>query len=107
MGEFLSIFGIFAFGFILGWIFREEIAKRRIDKLMDQLEGEIEEAVTANLVKIKIEKHKEAYYVFNEETDEFMAQGMNRKELEDSLAKKFPEKNFAATPANLKEVGFQ
>ena len=28
------------------------------------------------------------------------------EELEDSLAKRYPEKRFAATPENLKEVGF-
>lgn len=107
MGEILSIFGIFALGFILGWIFREEIAKRRIDKLLDELEGDVEETVNASIVKIKIENHNGAYYVFNEESDEFMAQGMTRKELEDALAKNFPEKNFMATPANLKELGWK
>lgn len=107
MDEILSIFGIFALGFFVGWWMREQLALRRIDKMLTQIEDELDEAEEASLVKIKIEKHSEVFYVFNQETDEFMAQGIDRKELEDALAKKFPEKTFMATPANLKEVGFQ
>ena len=105
MGEFLSIFIVFTMGFILGWVLREEMAKRRVDKLLEQLGGELEE-VAQDLINIKIEHHSGVYYVFNKETDEFMAQAPTRKELEDSLAARYPEKRFAATPENLKEVGF-
>jgi len=105
MEDFLSIFGVFALGFILGWVLREELAKRRVDYIMKQLDqdlGEIED----ELINIKIEQHSGQYYVFNKETDEFMAQAPTRKELEDSLASRFPDTRFAATPENLKEVGF-
>lgn len=105
MGEFLSIFAVFILGFILGWILREEMAKRRVDALMNQLGSELE-TVAKDLINIKIEQHSGMYYVFNKETDEFMAQASTRKELEDSLAERYPEKRFAATPENLKEVGF-
>jgi glutamate-1-semialdehyde aminotransferase len=105
--EFLIIFAIFAVGFLVGWIMREELAKRRIDALMDTLEDAIEQATEESLVKIKIEQHSGAYYVFNSETDEFMAQALNRKDLEDELAKKYPDKNFMATPENLAQVGFK
>jgi hypothetical protein len=105
MEDFLSIFGVFALGFILGWILREEMAKRRVDYIMKQL-GEDLENVASELIQIKIELHSGQYYVFNKETDEFMAQAPTRAELEDSLAARYPEKRFAATPENLKEVGF-
>jgi hypothetical protein len=108
MEDFLS-FGVFALGFILGWILREELAKRRVDKLLAELEGDIEEksdAIRKNTIPIKIEIHNGAYYVFNTDTDEFMAQGKTRPELEIELAKRHPEKRFIATPDNLKEVGF-
>lgn len=105
MGEFLSIFAVFILGFILGWVLREEMAKRRVDALLNQLGGELEN-VAKDLINIKIEQHSGMYYVFNKETDEFMAQASTRQELEDSLAERYPEKRFAATPENLKEVGF-
>lgn len=105
MGEFLSIFAVFILGFILGWVLREEMAKRRVDALLNQLGSELE-TVAKDLINIKIEQHSGMYYVFNKETDEFMAQAPTRQELEDSLAERYPEKRFAATPENLKEVGF-
>jgi len=110
MEEFLSIFGVFVFGFILGWVLREGMAKRRVDKLLAELEGDIEETVETirkNVIPIRIEMHNGAYYIFNTDTDEFMAQGVTRPELELELAKRHPEKRFIATPENLKEVGFQ
>lgn len=103
--EFLSIFIVFALGFAMGWVTREEMAKRRVDRLMEQL-GEDLQQVAQDLINIKIEQHSGVYYVFNKETDEFMAQAPTRKELEDALAKRYPDKRFAATPENLKEVGF-
>ena len=108
MEEFLSIFGVFALGFILGWVLREEMAKRRVDYIMKQLGEDLENLETSakDLINIKIECHSGQYYVFNKETDEFMAQAPTRKELEDSLAERYPEKRFAATPENMKEVGF-
>jgi hypothetical protein len=108
MEDFLSIFGVFALGFILGWVLREEMAKRRVDYIMKQLGEDLEnlENTAKDLIQIKIERHSGQYYVFNKETDEFMAQAMTRAELEDSLAARYPEKRFAATPENLKEVGF-
>jgi predicted transcriptional regulator YdeE len=105
MSEFLSIFGIFILGFILGWVLREELAKRRVDYIMSKLEENLEQ-IAEDLIQIKIERHSGQYYVFDKETDEFMAQATTREELEDSLAKRYPEKRFAATPENLKEVGF-
>ena len=105
MEEFLSIFAVFALGFILGWVLREEMAKRRVDYIMKQL-GEDLKQVAEDLIQIKIERHSGVYYVFNKDTDEFMAQAPTRAELEDALAKRYPEKRFAATPENLKEVGF-
>ncbi len=108
MDEFFSIFIVFSLGFILGWVLREEIAKRRVDYLMKQLGEELEDVAEAakDLINIKIELHSGQYYVFNKETDEFMAQAPTRNELEDALAKRYPDKRFAATPENLKEVGF-
>lgn len=108
MEEFVSIFFIFTLGFVFGWVLREEMAKRRVDYLMKQLGEELEDVaeVAKDLINIKIELHSGQYYVFNKDTDEFMAQAATRKELEDALAKRYPEKRFAATPENLKEVGF-
>jgi predicted negative regulator of RcsB-dependent stress response len=104
MEELFIYLVIFALGFAFGWTSRETAAKRRVEKFVQQLE-EAEESAD-ELIRIKIEKHGEVYYVFSDsDNNEFMAQGSSMKELEDALAKRYPEKRFAATPENLKEMG--
>jgi hypothetical protein len=106
MDTFFTLFAVFAVGFIVGWVMREELAKRRIDKLMEQLGGDLE-ALEEDRIHIKIEHENGIYYVYNGDTNEFMGQGSTRKELEEGLAKRFPDKMFAAQPSNLKELGWQ
>jgi hypothetical protein len=96
---------IFVIGFILGWNAREQTAVARVNEMMKQVEAE-EEQTPSNLIPIIIEPHNDHYYVYGATDRTFMAQGGSRKELEDNLAKRYPGKMFAATPQNLKEIGF-
>ena len=43
-------------------------------------------------------------YIYNMETNEFMAQGETRNVVERNLKKRFPDTVFAATDENLREV---
>jgi hypothetical protein len=105
MEELFIYLVIFALGFAFGWTSREAAAKRRVEQFVKQLESE--EDQSDELIRIKIEKHSDVYYVYADaDNGEFMAQGASMKELEDALAKRYPEKKFAATPENLKEMGF-
>lgn len=96
----------FVLGFVFGWVQRERYAKKIVSSMLDDLETDMVNTIKENTIPIKIEKHGEALYVFNSESDEFMGQGMTRDELEKELAKRFPNKKFNATSENLKEVGF-
>lgn len=94
----------------LGWNLRElkaiaEVKKMREDDTLEMLEQEFEE-IKKKYLPIKIEKVEQGYYVYSIPDNTFMAQGTNRKELEDNLDKRYPGKRFAATPDNLKEIGF-
>jgi hypothetical protein len=106
MDMFLTLFIVFVLSFILGWIMREHLARRRLDRLMEQL-GDAMEDLQPERINIKIELENGIYYAYNADTSDFMGQGTTRKELEDGLAHRFPDKVFAAQPSNLKEVGFQ
>lgn len=93
----------------IGWGLRELHAIRQVQKLDGMLKETIEEEleeIKKKYLPIKIEKVKQEYYVYSIPDNTFMAQGTNRKELEDNLDKRYPGKRFAATPDNLKEVGF-
>jgi hypothetical protein len=100
--EILMLFGAVLVGFIWGWTARERAAVKKINEMMKG----VEEQVSDNLIKIIIEPSNGCYYVYALEDRTFMAQGKDRDELEDNLAKRYPGKMFAATPANLKEIGF-
>lgn len=93
----------------IGWGLRELYAIREVEKLdgilRETLEEELEE-IKKKYLPIKIEKVENGYFVYSLPDNAFMAQGTNRKELEDNLDKRYPGKKFAATPDNLKEIGF-
>lgn len=95
--------------FIAGWYVREWHATIKMNQFLRKVELNTLNAldeIKQNLIKIKIEKHEEGFYVYGLEDNEFMAQGSNRKELEENLRKRYPGKTFAAEEDNLKEVGF-
>jgi hypothetical protein len=100
--EILMVVGSIALGFMWGWTARERVAVAKVNEMMK----EVGEHVSDNLVKIIIEPSNGCYYVYALEDRTFMAQGTTRQELEDNLAKRYPGKMFAATPDNLKEIGF-
>lgn len=97
------------FAFVIGWYAREWHATIVMNRFMNRFEEKTRDAlekIQENLIKIKIEKHNDMFFVYGLEDDEFMAQGSTRKELEDNLRKRYPGKTFAAESDNLKEVGF-
>jgi hypothetical protein len=94
----------------LGWNLREysaiaSVKRMREDETLEVLEQELDE-IKKKYLPIKIEKVQHGYFVYSIPDNTFMAQGTNRKELEENLDKRYPGKRFAATPDNLKEVGF-
>ncbi len=107
----LLIYILFAIVLVrLGWYLREfkaiaEVRKMREDDTLEVLEQELEQ-IKKKYLPIKIEKVEHGYFVYSIPDNTFMAQGTNRKELEENLDKRYPGKKFAATPDNLKEVGF-
>lgn len=108
MDNILSILVVVGLSFWGGWMFREYQARKRIDQLLDMMEEEgvgLTSGPTPR--KIRIEKVKEVFYIYDLDTDEFLAQGDTRAVLEKNLAERFPNNFFAATAANLKEVGFE
>jgi hypothetical protein len=95
-------------GAVSGWNARERHAKRVVQEYLSEegnLDQELEE-MKNKYQPIKIEKHDNGYFVYSMPENTFMAQGATRQEVEANLEKRFPGKRYAATPENLKEVGF-
>ena len=94
----LSFAAILVFGFMVGWWFREFVAKIKIKQLIESVD------VSNDVVRIRLERMDGMIYIYNMETNEFMAQGETRNVVERNLKKRFPDTVFAATDENLREV---
>jgi heme/copper-type cytochrome/quinol oxidase subunit 1 len=97
-------FLLWVWGIVIGWRAREVHAKQQVEKFLEETTAEPESK--NDLVKIKIEKSNSQFFVYDLYTNEFMAQGSTRSQVENALAKRYPGKHFAATPENLSEIGF-
>jgi hypothetical protein len=93
-------------GVAFGWNLREYVASAKLSKLLDQMEQD-NQNLSEVLIPIIIEKHNDEYFVYDLKDKTFMAQGQTRWHLEKCLNDKFPGKTFAASPENLKEMGFE
>lgn len=94
--------------FFFGWKIRELVAIWQSNKLAKRFEQTISnhlEEVKQTFIPIVIEKHNDVFFVYNMETNTFMAQGVDRKDLEHKLGKMFPGKRFEVDPENLRKVG--
>jgi hypothetical protein len=87
-----------------GWDARErhasKITKQFLDAMQDAEEQEEEQ------IHIIIEKHNDMLFVYDKETQQFMAQGTSKEDVEKVLVERFPGKRFACPESILKEVGF-
>jgi hypothetical protein len=99
-------FFIWVMGAVSGWKAREEHAKQVTEKLLDRLQESVERQVEENVIQINIEKHNDMFYVYDRETNEFMAQGSSKDEVETNLQKRYPGKRFGCAESNLSQTGF-
>lgn len=105
--EFLILFVVMAFGFYLGWKFREVYATAQIRRLMERAEEQAEkEELPEDRIPVNIEMHNNHYYVYHRDNNQFLGQGANLEEVEDVLMERFPGKKFACSEKMLREVGF-
>ena len=94
----LSFAAVLVFGFVIGWRYREFVATIKIKQLIESAE------LSADVVRIRLERMNGMIYIYNMETNEFMAQGKTRNVVERNLKERFPDTVFAATDENLREV---
>jgi hypothetical protein len=98
MNDYLLWLVFWIMGAVYGWYARERHARRLIDKMFSN----VEETDDPSTLKINIEKHGSMFYVYDKETNDFMAQGRTKKELESNLTQRYPDKRFAADKDNLR-----
>jgi len=100
--DYLTILVVWILGAVYGWYARERHARRTIDRFMMHVEEAVSEQVDESIIHINIEKHNGTFFVYKKNTSEFMGQGTTRWELEQNLAKRYPDKKFAADKEELR-----
>ena len=101
--ELLWLFVGILFGIYIGWTSHERAVRLRVTHLVNQFE----ETLNESTIKIKLERHNDMMYAYELDTNHFMAQGSNAKELEDTLRSKYPGKMFAASTKDIEESGLR
>ena len=104
--EFFIVVGLLFVGFTLGWNLRERVAVVKANQLLAQLEQQVEEEATEEVIRITIEKDRDTLFAYHKDSSQFITQARDRAELEKKLAELFPGKRFGVTPQNLIEIGF-
>lgn len=100
--DYVTYVVVWVMGAVYGWYARERHARRTVDRFFSEIEEHAEKTAADSVIPIRIDQHNGIFYVYNKDTDEFMSQGATRRELEGNLAKRFPDKKFAADKENLK-----
>jgi len=91
--------------FVWGYRFREHLATKKMDNLVQRLSQEMKE-VKSNVMLVTIEKHGDMFLVYEKDTNKFLTQSTDQKELGENLKRMFPNKRFAASHQNMREVGY-
>ena len=87
-----------AFVWILGIIAGWNAHDRFVQKVVRGAIHELKEHEETSRVRITIEEHNGMLFAYEYGTNQFMAQGKTKHELEEQLRDKFPDKMFAALP---------
>ena len=92
-----------ALGFIIGWFTHRRAVHLKIESIMERLE----KGLLDSIITVRIERHADMIYVYRADNGEFMAQGVNERELGEQLAFRFPGKSFAAPGDQIKKSGIR
>ena len=97
----------FIWGFIITWIILKLFQKyleAKNEVLVEELE-QLQKRVKDKFIQVNIEKHGDVYYLFEKETDRFIAQGTNMDELKAHCDARFKNKVVFADDEQLKSAG--
>ena len=76
------------------------------DILREELEV-VSKKIKETIITVSIEKHGDIFYLFEKETNNFIAQGQTMAEIKEVMQKRFPKKTFVATEDHVKESGLE
>jgi hypothetical protein len=64
----------------------------QLRRIANTVERAVKEEVDNTVIRVNIEKHHDCFYLFNQKTGEFVAQGRDIAELKQRCDQRFPQK---------------
>ena len=98
------IFWLIVIWFLMKVLEKYLIARNEI--LREELEI-VSKKIKETIITVNIEKYGDTFYVFEKETNNFIAQGQSMSEIKEIMQKRFPKKTFVATEDHVKESGLE
>jgi lipopolysaccharide export LptBFGC system permease protein LptF len=88
MNEIVDMILTFLFWYAIGWFLFNFLvrpwAQSRLEERIRELDQEIED-IKRVYKRVKIEQYGDTFYLFNADTDEFIAQGRTMQEIQDRV----------------------
>ena len=98
-------------GLVLGWFvvkviegYQRAKLKRQINEAISEMQ-EISKEVKTNLIVVNVEKYNDVFYLYDRDTNEFIAQGKTIEEISENCQKRFKDKTIIADEDVLREFG--
>jgi hypothetical protein len=88
---------VWIMGIIAGWNAHDRFVQKAVRGAIHELQ----ETPEHSRVRITIEEHNGMLFAYEYGTNQFMAQGNTKQELEEQLRLKFPDTMFAALPTEV------
>jgi hypothetical protein len=96
---------VLGIGIAIGWVARERVAMRIVDRLIKEAEeAQTKEQTTEDRTKMRLERHGNLIYAFDVENDSFIAQGKDLEDLDTAIVARFPGKKFSVQEQNLIDI---
>lgn len=93
-------------GLWLGYNLHIYLVKKAIEQMAREIYQEANNHPENNIVHIVIEREGETWYIYNEHTQEFLAQGKTPEQVNAVLRERFPNTYFTAAYDNAYETGY-
>jgi len=91
------------------WLVMKVIEKYLVAKneiLAEQLE-DLTKQLKEQVIQVDIEKHGSVFYLFEKDTNRFIAQGTNFDELREHCVTRFKDKSVVANEDQMKQLGLK
>lgn len=96
---------ILVIGIIIGWNMREALARRRVERVLNEMTQDSIESILENIINVRCEFHDDGLiFIYDREKGTYLGHAENAEKLTTMMTEKFPGKYFNVTPEDLEKL---